>query len=326
MPRPASGLRGDLPGVARVEMSTRTRILALLSSVLLFSVAASGFAFYTLVRADDELHRVAGHDVPLLKVVTEITAAQLEQSIRFERALRFARDREGSPQARSRYDGAKGEFEDLASSIWNSFQDGRGIAERAAAQGDDARTRQEATAVLALLKHIDARHNAYAEQVRAVFSSLDSGRWTNARALADRIEGDEDQLQQALGRLLVEVSSSTEGASLRAQANEERALWVTGVFAGLAILLSALVFVHVVWLVSEIKSLGGLLPICSHCKKIRDDRGYWNQLEAYLEAHSEAAFTHGICADCQEQLHAEVAARRTHEAREASGAGGGPLA
>lgn len=289
-------------------MATRTRILALLSSVLLFSAAASGFALLTLVRAGDEFHRVAGHDVPLLKVVTEITAAHLEQSIRFERVLRFARDREDSPQARARYDGAKGEFEDLAASIWSSLQEGRGIAERAAARSDDARTRQEAAALLALLKHIDAGHNAYAEQVRAVFSLVDSGRRTDA--LAARIESDEDQLQQALGRLLVEVSSSTEGASLRARSNEQRALWVTGGFAGLGILLSAIVFVHVVGLVSEIKSLGGLLPICSHCKKIRDDRGYWNQLEAYLEAHSEAAFTHGICADCQERLHAQVAAHR----------------
>ena len=116
------------------------------------------------------------------------------------------------------------------------------------------------------------------------------------------------------------MSSSTAGSSLRARANEERALWVTGVFAALGILLSTLVFVHVVWLVSEIKSLGGLLPICSHCKKIRDDRGYWNQLEAYLEAHSEAAFTHGICADCQEQLYAQVAARREDRVPQAAGA------
>jgi len=296
-------------------MATRTRILALLSSVLLFSAAASGFALFTLVRADDELHRVTGHDVPLLKVVTEITAAHLEQSIRFERALRFARDQEDSPQARTRYDGAKEEFEDLAASIWSSLQEGRGIAERAAARSDDARTRQEAAALSALLKHIDAGHNAYAEQVRVVFSLVDSGRRTDA--LAARIESDEDQLQQALGRLLVEVSSSTEGASLRARSNEQRALWVTGGFAGLGILLSAIVFVHVVGLVSEIKSLGGLLPICSHCKKIRDDRGYWNQLEAYLEAHSEAAFTHGICADCQEQLHAQMAEQWIKEGKNA---------
>jgi hypothetical protein len=299
-------------------MSTRTRILALLSTLLVFSVAGIGFALFTLVRAGDELQRVTGHDVPLLTVVTEITAAHLEQSIRFERALRFARDRERSPQASAAYDEAKGEFEDLAAGIWNSLQEGRGIAERTAAGGDDERARQEAAAVLALLKHIDAGHNAYAEQVRGVFALLEGGRRSNARALAARIESDEEQLQQALGRLLVEVSSSTEGASLRANADEERALWVTGAFAGIGILLSAIVFVHVVWLVSEIKSLGGLVPICSHCKKIRDDRGYWNQLEAYLEAHSDAAFTHGICADCQEELHAQVAAHRPHAAREAS--------
>ena len=311
---------GDPRRVAGVEMSTRTRILALLSSVLVFSVAASGFSFYTLVRANDELRRVAGHDLPLLKVVTQITAAHLEQSIRFERVLGLARARDDSPLAGSRYDGAKGEFEELAAGIWTSLQEGRGIAERAASGADDARTRQEAAAILALIKHIDSSHNAYADQVRAAVSSLDGARWTNARALADRVESNEDQLQQALGRLLVEVSSSTEGASLRAQANEQRALWVSGVFAGLAILLSALVFIHVVWLVSEIKSLGGLLPICSHCKKIRDDRGYWNQLEAYLEAHSEAAFTHGICADCKEQLYAQVAAGREHRIPQAAGA------
>jgi hypothetical protein len=291
-------------------MTPRTRILALLSGLLLFTAAGSMFALFTLVRADDELQQVAGHDVPLLKVVTEITAAHLEQSIRFERALRYARDREDSPEARARYDGAKNEFEELAAGIWNSLQEGRSIAGHTAAQGDDPRTREEAAAVLALLEHIDVGHNAYAEQVRAVFSLLDGGRRNDARSLAARIGSDENQLQQALGRLLVEASSSTEDASLRAQSNERRALWVTGALAGLGMLLGAFVFVHLARLVSEIKSLGGLLPICSHCKKIRDDRGYWNQLEAYLEAHSDAAFTHGICAECQERLHAQVAADR----------------
>ena len=80
--------------------------------------------------------------------------------------LRFSRDREDSPQARTRYDGAKQEFENLTARIWKSLQEGRGIAEQAAAPGSDERTRQETAALLALLKNIDARHNAYAEQVR----------------------------------------------------------------------------------------------------------------------------------------------------------------
>jgi hypothetical protein len=49
---------------------------------------------------------------------------------------------------------------------------------------------------------------------------------------------------------------------------------------------------------AQIKTLKGLLPICSTCKKIRDDMGYWNTLEKYIMEHSEAEFTHGICPDC----------------------------
>ncbi len=49
--------------------------------------------------------------------------------------------------------------------------------------------------------------------------------------------------------------------------------------------------------------LSGLLPICSNCKKIRDDKGYWDQLERYIQTHSEAQFTHGICPDCAKKLY-----------------------
>lgn len=49
---------------------------------------------------------------------------------------------------------------------------------------------------------------------------------------------------------------------------------------------------------AEVRTLGSLLPICSSCKKIRDDRGYWNQLEAYITDHSNTQFTHSFCPDC----------------------------
>jgi len=49
---------------------------------------------------------------------------------------------------------------------------------------------------------------------------------------------------------------------------------------------------------TNIKALQGLLPICAACKKIRDDQGYWHQVEEYISQHSDAQFTHGICPDC----------------------------
>jgi hypothetical protein len=51
----------------------------------------------------------------------------------------------------------------------------------------------------------------------------------------------------------------------------------------------------------RIKVLDGLIPICANCKKIRDDKGYWDQLEIYIQTHSEAQFTHGICPDCAQK-------------------------
>ena len=55
----------------------------------------------------------------------------------------------------------------------------------------------------------------------------------------------------------------------------------------------------------SVKTLSGMLPICASCKNIRDDRGYWNQIETYIQKHSEAEFSHGICPECAHKLYPE---------------------
>jgi DNA-binding response OmpR family regulator len=57
---------------------------------------------------------------------------------------------------------------------------------------------------------------------------------------------------------------------------------------------------------AEIKTLKGFIPICASCKKIRDDEGYWNQLEAYISKRTEAVFSHGLCPECAERSMAEA--------------------
>jgi len=54
---------------------------------------------------------------------------------------------------------------------------------------------------------------------------------------------------------------------------------------------------------THIKELHGLLPICSYCKKIRNDKGYWQQIEEYVMQHTDADFSHGMCPDCIEKLY-----------------------
>lgn len=79
-------------------------------------------------------------------------------------------------------------------------------------------------------------------------------------------------------------------------------LLAIGVFALVAVLGHNFIYN----LVMENKTLKGFLPICASCKKIRDDQGYWNQIESYIMDHSEAEFSHGICPECVNKLYPDL--------------------
>ena len=57
---------------------------------------------------------------------------------------------------------------------------------------------------------------------------------------------------------------------------------------------------------ANVKTLSGLLPICSYCKKIRDDKGYWTRIESYIQDHSEAEFSHSLCRECAKKHYPEI--------------------
>ncbi len=57
---------------------------------------------------------------------------------------------------------------------------------------------------------------------------------------------------------------------------------------------------------AEIKTLKGIVPICSYCKKIRDDKGYWNQLEKYIHDRSDVEFSHGVCPECEKKFYSDL--------------------
>jgi PAS domain S-box-containing protein len=61
---------------------------------------------------------------------------------------------------------------------------------------------------------------------------------------------------------------------------------------------------------SKVRTLSGLLPICAACKKIRDDKGYWQKLETFVHEHSNAEFSHSICPDCMHELYPDFAAKQ----------------
>ena len=141
----------------------------------------------------------------------------------------------------------------------------------------------------------------------------------NHRAWRDELEregtllGHETQFRRADGSLFwVEITAralrdgvsgtifyegSVEDISERHAAQEERERLIEGLREALG----------------RVKKLSGLLPICSSCKKIRDDHGYWNQLEVYISDHSDASFTHSFCPECVRRLYPEIFAEPTKQ-------------
>lgn len=71
----------------------------------------------------------------------------------------------------------------------------------------------------------------------------------------------------------------------------------------------------------EVKTLQGLLPICSYCKRIRDDQGYWKQIEVYIAAHSHADFSHGLCPECGLQHYPDIFKEAGVHKEQATGTG-----
>ena len=100
--------------------------------------------------------------------------------------------------------------------------------------------------------------------------------------LKDRLS----RLAPAVNRALAEAAERKN----RKKAEEEREQLIVELQAALA----------------RVKTLSGLLPICAGCKKIRDDKGYWNQMEIYISSHSEAEFSHGMCPDCSKKAYEEL--------------------
>ena len=83
-----------------------------------------------------------------------------------------------------------------------------------------------------------------------------------------------------------------------------KSLDISGKFGGIIIILEDITSLKKA--LADVKTLSGLLPICSHCKKIRDDKGYWTQIESYIHENSEATFSHGICQDCAKKLYPDL--------------------
>ncbi|MCP5069431.1 MAG: hypothetical protein GY946_22930 [bacterium] len=275
-------------------LSLKDRIIVLLIGATVLGSASSGVSIWAL----DQVARRSQVAVTLKLEVSEtlgqVAAGHLQQTAALERALWEPRP-EAGPSAGER------RFEARAATIWEGLQQVRGQLSAAPGEG-------EAAGLLPPVAKLDAAHNLYAARAREAFSALNAGNLEGAKAQAAAAEAASVDFQAALDEMLAQASESAHAELTRLREEEKQASLLVGLLTTGGILGAVLVLFRAMHLVSRVQSLSGLLPICAQCKSIRDDRGYWNQLELFVEKNSDAQFTHGLCEPCVDKLKAETKA------------------
>ncbi len=160
---------------------------------------------------------------------------------------------------------------------------------------------------LAVLQEKDELYSTLHQRLRNVlglslliYLACLAGLWLMTKPLATRLLLHTDELQQRIDERTVSLNEEIEqrrraqDALSRSVADLKKARDDRDALIG-----------QLQQALEDVKTLSGLLPICARCKKIRDDSGYWNNIESYIEAHSEAAFSHGLCPDCAEAMYGD---------------------
>lgn len=123
------------------------------------------------------------------------------------------------------------------------------------------------------------------------------------------VPDDSKEFKEVFNRIIAgDYPLEYQGKMVTGYGNQRTVVWSMTALTGLGkkieyIVASGIDITELQDALSEVKTLSGLIPICANCKKIRDDRGYWNRLEDYIKKHSEANFSHGICPDCLKELY-----------------------
>jgi hypothetical protein len=276
------------------DLSLRDRLFVLLMTAILLGTSSSAVAIWSLGRVARSGHELARLESGVSQTLGRVAAGHLQQIAALEWALWEERGGPGPSPAEAR-------FEERAASSWRALQEARTLV----GQGENG---MDAEALLRGLNALDRAHNDYALRARSIFDLLEHGRRADARVGAVAAEAESQRFQSALDEVLAIARSAAEVNLERLETEQEQATLLVASLSVAAVIMGIAIAWRAVVLVGELRSLTGLLPICASCKSIRDDQGYWNQLELYVENHSEAQFTHGLCEPCVEKLKEQASA------------------
>ena len=223
------------------NLNVGTKVLALVGFCLLALVSLSGLAIFQMAKIGKEIAMVAEVDIPLTNAITNITVHQLEQTIHYERAIRFGEFMANNADAAEGFAKDVKAFKKLAAKVDEEIKQGEALAAEALAHARTANEAKEFAHAHDVLKKIDAEHAEFDKHALEAFAQLKEGRLEEAHKLEKDIEKAEMQLAHELESLLVQISNFTSTATATVDEHEKATIqmmiWIS---LGVAIVAAAM--------------------------------------------------------------------------------------
>ena len=211
------------------DLKLRAKILGLVGLLLLIVAVNAGITLWKLNLIGAEIADVAELDVPLTRLVTEITVAQLEQNTRFERALNAASDLSETAAERPGFNDARVGFTAFGEKAEAALGAASELAGRAASLAHSDAQRDEFERLVGQLRKIGEAHQNYQAHVEEALAHLSAGELAGLEAAIAKTEHEQDALEQELAAVLEELGRFTDDAAHQAEADEQRAVFLLAV-------------------------------------------------------------------------------------------------
>ncbi len=231
------------------NISIKAKIISLASFLIVLMLGTTGYALITMNSIGKKMTTIAEQDMPLTKIITEITVHQLEQAINFERALRYGEKMKNNELSRANFNKALSTFNQLNKKVEQELKRGQIVARDAHKFSGSMKERNEFEHVSNLLLDIENQHTIYDNDVRQVFFELSKGNVHQVQELAEKVEKEEEIIDQNLEKLLLEIENFTELSTREAEHDEQRAFKILSIAVFVSIIVgvvSALVIAKVV--------------------------------------------------------------------------------
>ncbi len=206
------------------NLSITVKIIGNSVFLLLMMSIIAAYALYAMNQIGGELEAIAEQDIPLTEALTVITEHQLEQTIHFERAVRYGELLKTKANAADHLEKEIANFEKLSHKVDEELDQAELMVEEDASHAHSERDRKEFEHIGDALKIIEGEHAGFEHHAEQVFVLIQEGKLHEAEELAEKVGHEENQLSKELKALLTEVEKFTEEAAMRAEDHEHAAI------------------------------------------------------------------------------------------------------